>query len=100
MVFKIVNRGTVFATRERGRELLFEVCELRSADHEEVLVLDFDGVKTMTDSVIHMFVLPLMWEAIESPLRPLPELINMSEEVKKAIDWNFRARGITQHLAA
>lgn len=91
MYVYLADRGSVFSMRDRGRRLLADLRDEIERDDE--LVLDFEGVISLSHSFADEFVGELAEQAARGKL-PHPEVINAAAPIHQAINRSFRARGI------
>ncbi|MGA9314245.1 MAG: STAS-like domain-containing protein [Solirubrobacteraceae bacterium] len=98
MLIQMAEHGLVFSLRDRGRRMRAEVLEKMSTSPRETLVLDFDQVRSVSNSFADEFVGVLA----ESMAPNTPEVINASPGVAKRIEGSLRRRNldVDQILAA
>lgn len=98
MHFAMAERGSAFATRDRGIRLLadLESAEAEALDDDE-LILDFDGVNHVSKSFADEF-LGTVFTQRQARGQSAPELTGLKPFVEKVIDRAMQIRGIELDL--
>lgn len=78
---EMAQYGSTMATRQRGSQLRTEVQEIAGIDS---IVLDFQGVLSISNSFADEFFGPMITSAGDS--EPPFEVVNTREEVQRVVD--------------
>lgn len=94
MQYELATLGSVFSTRDRGIELLADLAKKRAhRDDDPYVVIDFEGVHSVTSSFVDEFLGKLMQRAHDEGT-VAPELINLAPNVERRVRRTLRYRGL------
>ena len=98
MRYRVADHGRVFSTRDRGAQLLSDFSSF--CDHESgtsSIVLDFEGVLSMTPSFADEFVGELLARSARGEI-VMPSLENLDPAPRRSVERCARARGVDWSL--
>jgi hypothetical protein len=100
MRYRVADHGRVFSTRDRGKRCLSDFVTFYDR-HDGSVVLDFDGVRSMTPSFADELVGELLVRSARSEIR-MPTLENLGPQPLRSVERCARARGVdwSSQLAA
>lgn len=99
MRYRIADYGTVFSTRDRGARVLVEVLEAYRARNNGEIIVDFEGVRSMTHSFADEFIGELLSMAKRGEV-PTPALENLRGTPLRAVERSARVRDLAVPHAA
>jgi len=92
MRYHVADHGRVFSTRDRGKRCLSDFVTVYD-QHGGGIVLDFEGVRSMTPSFADELVGELLVRSMRGEM-PMPVLENLGAQPLRSVERCARARGI------
>jgi uncharacterized protein DUF4325 len=92
MRYRVADHGRVFSTRDRGKRCLSDFVTVYDR-HDGSVVLDFEGVRSMTPSFADELVGELLVRSARGEIR-MPTLENLGPQPLRSVERCAQARGL------
>jgi STAS-like domain of unknown function (DUF4325) len=93
MHYRVADHGRVFSTRDRGSRVLADFVSVYERHDWSSIVLDFEGVRSMTPSFADEFVGELLVRSERGEML-MPALANLEPTPLRALERCAHVRGI------
>ena len=93
MRYRLADHGRVFSSRDRGARLLADFVSVYDQHDGSSIIIDFEGVMSMTHSFADEFVGELLVRGERGDI-PAPTLENLEPIPARAVERCARVRGV------
>jgi hypothetical protein len=93
MRYRVADQGRVFSTRDRGRQFLLDFVTVYDQHGGSDVVLDFEGVLSMTPSFADELVGELLVRSARGEMT-MPALEHLAPQPLRSVERCARARGL------